>query len=324
MQKTYAVSRAAIVPTVVRDEEELVEANSKLGLISGIIGALVAGPLGLFAKISPKLSLVAGAAIFAAALLEASRLPKEAVASRPAPPAEKAELRSAGLIIAASAMALIRACVGFLFFHVLFWMRADHDLIWLGFAIAAAAIGTMVGNTLAPLARRSLREEVMLTVALIVIALSGLGAAAVGGVMAAIGVAGCVNLSSSIGRLAFDSIVQRDAPDANRGRAFAQFESKFQLSWVLAGALPVLLSLPGQVGFLVVGLMGTFAAVSYVVGERAVSAGRPVPPSLSARARSSLRNEMARRRERRDGTPTGGTDRAPEAFPPPRPGDRHV
>ncbi|HAP76791.1 MAG TPA: hypothetical protein DCR14_11985, partial [Acidimicrobiaceae bacterium] len=31
MQKTYAVSKTAVVPLVVRNEEELVEANSKLG-----------------------------------------------------------------------------------------------------------------------------------------------------------------------------------------------------------------------------------------------------------------------------------------------------
>lgn len=321
MQKTYAVSKAAIVPTVVRDDEELVEANSKLGLISGIIGAIAAGPLGLVAKLSPGAALACGAIIFTGALLQAHKLPREAVATRPAAPAEKAELRSAGLVIAASGMAVIRACVGFLFFHVLFWMREDHSLVWLGVAIGAAAFGTMVGNAVAPIARRSVSEEVMFISALFLIAISGIGSAMLGGVVAAIAVAGCVNLSSSVGRLAFDSIVQRDAPDANQGRAFAQFESKFQLSWVLAGVIPVFLSLPGQVGFLVVGLMGSFAAVTYMVSARAVHAGRPVPPTLSARARTSLRKEMIRRRERREATPTDGTDRT-ESFLPPGPGDR--
>ena len=41
------------------------------------------------------------------------------------------------------------------------------------------------------------------------------------------------------GKLAFDSIVQRDAPDANRGRSFARFETRFQVIWVLGAFIPV-------------------------------------------------------------------------------------
>ena len=52
MQKTYAVSKCALVPLVVRSDEELVEANSKLGLISGVVGALAIGPLALLGKAS--------------------------------------------------------------------------------------------------------------------------------------------------------------------------------------------------------------------------------------------------------------------------------
>jgi hypothetical protein len=120
-----------------------------------------------------------------------------------------------------------------------------------------------------------------------------------------------VNFSSSIGRLAFDSIVQRDAPDANQGRAFAQFETRFQLAWVLAALFPVAFTLPGQVGFLVVGLFGLFATASYLIGSRAVRAGKPVPPSLTARARRQLASEMAKRR---GATPPRGSDRP---LPPP-------
>ena len=38
-------------------------------------------------------------------------------------------------------------------------------------------------------------------------------------------------------KLAFDSIVQRDAPDANRGRSFAKFETRFQIIWVVGALL---------------------------------------------------------------------------------------
>ena len=49
------------------------------------------------------------------------------------------------------------------------------------------------------------------------------------------------------GKLAFDSIVQRDAPDANRGRSFARFETRFQIIWVVGASSPWLIaSRPGS------------------------------------------------------------------------------
>src|SRR5437868_6944166 len=51
--------------------------------------------------------------------------------------------------------------------------------------------------------------------------------------------AGVVGLSAAAAKLAFDSIVQRDAPDAVRGRTFARFETRFQLTWVVGAAIPV-------------------------------------------------------------------------------------
>jgi len=87
--------------------------------------------------------------------------------------------------------------------------------------------------------------------------------------------------------LAFDSIVQRDAPDANRGRSFATFETRFQLFWVIGGFLPVVVALPARVGFLVVAGAVGFALFSYVAGLRGISsdgrASRPVgPPAAEA------------------------------------------
>ena len=38
LSKAYAVCKSALVPSLVRSDEELVEANSKLGLIAGVVG----------------------------------------------------------------------------------------------------------------------------------------------------------------------------------------------------------------------------------------------------------------------------------------------
>ena len=47
LQKTYAVSKSALVPSTVRSKTELVEANSKLGLLSGLTGVVAVVPAGL-------------------------------------------------------------------------------------------------------------------------------------------------------------------------------------------------------------------------------------------------------------------------------------
>ena len=306
MQKTYAVSKSALVPSVVRDDDELVEANSKLGLISGLVGALAIGPLLGIGHLSTAAALMIGVVVFILATISARQLPREAIASKPAERAEREELRSAGIVLASAAMMSIRGVIGFLTFHLLFWLREDYGLAQFGIAAAASTLGSMCGNISAPRLRRTLREEVMLTIALTVIAGAGLAAALTGGLGTAIVVAFVANFSAAISRLAFDSIVQRDAPDANQGRAFARYETRFQLTWVMAALPPVLFTLPGQVGFLVVGLVGTFAAASYLVGSQAVRSGKPLPMSLTQRARKGLETTVAKRR---GNTPPKGNSR---------------
>jgi len=313
LQKTYSVSRQALIPTVVNSKTELVEANSKLGLISGAVGALAAAPAGALAAISPKLSLLFGVLMFVGAVISAARLPKGVVAASAAQPAERIELRNATLRSAAVTMSLIRAVIGFLFFEQLFWLRENHYTnIWIGAVIGASTFGLMIGNGLASPLRNRLREELMLTAAIVLIAVGGIGAAAFGGVGAAIVLAAVVNLASGIGRMAFDSIVQRDAPDANQGRAFATFETRFQLSWALAGVVPVLVTFPGSVGFLTVGLIGVLAVALYFRSSRSRSRSRERP----ARGAAS-------RRPVRGGPPTGPARGRPGVSGRPRRSARH-
>lgn len=281
MQKTYAVSKSALVPLVVNSDDELVEANSKLGLISGVVGAVAIGPLTLFGKLSTTIPLFLGVLLFSASVLAARRLPRDVIAPKRIQREEKQELHSRGIRTAGFAMTAVRACIGFLTFHLFFWLREDFGLAAFGLAAGASVLGSMSGNVLAPLLRRSLKEQRMLVIALGVIAVAGLLAAFTGGLTTAVALAFVVNFSSSVGRLAFDSIVQRDAPDANQGRAFAQFETRFQLAWVLAGLPPVAITLPGEIGFLVVGLL---AAGSMFLYLRA----RP-PRARAARSRGPVR-----------------------------------
>jgi MFS family permease len=321
LQKTQSISKSALVPTVVRNEADLVEANSKLGLITGVFGFIGAALAGIAkAVFDVEGALWLGSILFVVACVVASKLPNSVIAAQKAGLEEKIELKSAGITLAATAMALLRASVGFCFFLLAFWLRTkDAGSALVGVAIAMVTIGVTIGNAIAPYVRHHAREEPIFMGALGVTAVAGILAALFGGVAAGILLALVVNLAAALARLAFDSIVQRDAPDANQGRAFAQFETRFQLAWVIGGLFPVIYApdspSDGRIGFAIVGFIALAAAVSYVIGTRRVQAGKPIPEPFARRARRQLAMEMERRRARKTGnTPTTGTGRP---LPPP-------
>jgi hypothetical protein len=270
LQKTYTVSKSALVPAVVRSDIELVEANSKLGLIAGIAGAAAIIPAGLLQLTAgSSATLTYGAALFGVALFASIRLPKELVIIPDKLSAASREATTTSLQLAWVAMLILRAASGFMLFHLAFWFRTqDNGKVLLGLAVALSSLGTMAGNAIAPALRRRLKEERMITFALGLPAVVGLIAAVFGGGASGIAVAVVVGFSAAVGRLSFESIVQRDGPATNRGEAFARFETRFQLGWVIAAVLPVLLEIPGTVGFLLVGVVTASAVLNYVAGVR--------------------------------------------------------
>ena len=268
LQKTYAVSKSAIVPSTVRSEDELVEANSKLGLIAGITGAVAVVPAGILLQVvGSSATLVYGAIIFACALVAATRLSPDIVASDAVGATETRELHSSNIQLGAIAMTVLRGLVGFTFFHLAFWLRSqDQGTIWFAAVIGVSALASMVGNAVASMLRVRVREETMLTVALLVCAGAGLGVAVLGGPVGAVVLAAVLNLMAALGRLNFESIVQRDAPGANRGRAFAVFETRFQLSWAVGAFVAVAVQVSGTIGFLIVGVVAVAASI-HVLGR---------------------------------------------------------
>lgn len=272
LQKTYAVSKSALVPAVVRNERELVEANSKLGLIAGVAGVAAVIPAGAIQLvIGTPATLAYGAALFGVALWASLGLPQELVVRPETPSAASPEAVTSSLQLAWVAMLLLRAAVGFMLFHLAFLFRSEADggKVLLGAAVGASSAAIMLGNAIAPSLRRRLHEERMIALALALPAAAGLVAAALGGNLAGIVVGAVANLSAAIGRLSFESIVQRDGPEANRGQAFARFETRFQAGWVVAAVLPVVLEMPGSAGYLLVGVVMVVALVNYVAGVRA-------------------------------------------------------
>src|SRR3546814_6191666 len=72
MGKAYGVARSALVPTVVRTDAELVEANSKLQLLSGLAAPAAAVPAGIaYAIAGSEAVLVVAVLAYAAGTLAA-------------------------------------------------------------------------------------------------------------------------------------------------------------------------------------------------------------------------------------------------------------
>jgi hypothetical protein len=123
----------------------------------------------------------------------------------------------------------------------------------------------------------------MLMTALVSIAVVGFAATWYDRVVGGIVLAAVINAAAAIGRLAFESTVQGGAPDANRGRAFARFETQNQMAWVFGGLVPVAINPSGALGFAIVGVVGLVGAIAFV------RSGGVVIPSRVVRATNRVR-----------------------------------
>lgn len=332
LAKSYHVAKSALVPTVVRSDEALVEANSKLSLISGIVGFIAAVPGALLLRFGgSEWVLGLAALVFGVGVAVSWRVPKVQVAPEPETAEGRAELRGVGVLLAASAMGLLRGIVGFLTFLLAFALRTgDHPTWHFGVVLALSAAGSLAGAGLAPLLRQQASEERIISALLVVVSALGLVGAWLGGLAGASLVALTVGVGAASAKQAFDAIVQRDAPDANRGRSFARFETRFQLIWV-AGAVLGIIPMPMWLGFLLVSGTSAFAAISYTAGSRGARrldlrrARRHLPGALGGSSDPTRADETAVQDApaSRSLPPTivspGGEPPPPEPPPPPAP-----
>lgn len=276
LSKGYLVTRSALVPAAVRDERGLVEANARLAIIGVVAGFVAAAPGALllhFKSLGGPWALRLAAAVFATGAVLAARMPRVTAPARTPASEDVAarELHAATIRLSAPAMAVLRAVVGFLTFLIAFaFRRSGVPSWWFGVALGASMAGSFTGNVVAPRLRRLIVEERILLTALLAVAAAGLIAARVGGRVSVAALAAVVGAAAAAGKVAFDAIVQRDAPDAVRGRTFARFETRFQLAWVAAAFVPVVVPIPSRLGMGVVSFGAAFAAFSYGAGRVAL------------------------------------------------------
>ena len=288
LDKAYSVTKSALVPRLVADDSDLVAANSRLARIATVAslfsGAIAVGILN--AADAVQVLRVASLLYFAATFL-AMRIPADTAQPLPEPEVERVELRVPSVRAAAAAMGALRGATGFLVFLVAFGLKRDAEPLWFFGAVAAASVaGGFMGTIVSPVLRdRFRRTEPLFVVALAVAGAVSLVAAIWSVRVAEVAAVFAVALGANIARQSFDSVLQRDAPEAARGRAFARFETLFQLVWVIGALLAVVLepSLARGLAALAVGFGLT--AVLYLAYIR--SNGRADGPAAADPASSS-------------------------------------
>ena len=207
------------------------------------------------------------AVAFAAAAVASVRIPKPTrVATAAALVLADEELHAISIRMAATSMAVLRAGVGFMTFFVAFAFRAAGRAV----VVVRGGAGLQPGGDAGRQPRRSLR-------------CAGSWwrsaccwgawpwwrwwASSPGGSTAWLAfslIAGATGVAAAAGKLAFDSIVQRDAPDAVRGRTFARFETRFQLVWVAGAFVPVAVTISTGIGIDMIALGSALAFFSYL------------------------------------------------------------
>jgi hypothetical protein len=316
LAKGHQIAKSALVPTLVTNDAELVNANSRLALVS-VIGAAVGGlPAAAVQYLfGADWSLRVAAVVFVVAAILAVQIPK--TRARDADDSrqqrlEREELHTPSILLGGSTLAVLRGSVGFLAFFAAFALKSD--LVALGIVLVASGIGNFLGVISAPVLRRSAREEVIIASALVLPAVFALFGAMVAGDLGFVLAGFALAFGAGAGRRGCAGLLPRDGPDAARGRASAKFETRFQISWVVGGIIGII-PFAKQMGLFMLAIVLAFAAVSYVAALRAAR-GRVMRtkllPEAVDRTITRSRDQAVDRVKRRSRKPA---PRAPD--PPP-------
>jgi hypothetical protein len=267
LSKVHAITKTGLAMAYAGPNEGLVRANARLGRI-GVGGALLAGgPALLLLRFGgSEATLIGAAAVYGIAAALNFRLPHPHVRGG------DAEVTRTGAIAALAAPAIgaagLRAATGFLLFALAFaLLRSGEPTWWFGVLAAAGTIGSFVGDLVAPRLPSSLREEAVVVAC---VAAAGVGAvlAFVAFSLPVLLVFGVVvGASAELGRLAFQSLMQRLAPGGAHGRVFVRYEVIFQLAWVAGALIPAMLPIDFRGGFLILAILYLVAGIGYMTPD---------------------------------------------------------
>lgn len=280
LSKGQSIAKSALVPAVVDSHDELVLANSRLAIIA-VVGATVAAPIAatILKTLGGPWVLRAGSLVFLFGMVCAFGIPRAKQVGTGETGDEREALHAPSIVTAGTAMGLLRAVVGFFTFFAAFALKRSAEPAWVfGMVLIASAVGNGLGTVISPFLRKKVREEWMLAGALLFPTLPLVFAARDYGRVSLVVAAATVAGATACGRVAFDSLLQRDGAESVRGRTFARFETRFQLVWVAGGVGAVVFPGGGRGGIFVVAVVLLFAGLSYVGAFRRSAATRNAQP----------------------------------------------
>jgi Na+/melibiose symporter-like transporter len=302
LSKLYLVTRGALVPEVAvmtgadqsGEQTQYATLNARLTLLGTVAGFVVAVPGGLIWKLGGSSALLwCDAFVFVGAAVAGVRLPTFTRPRVDQPdqmfaqtafedPHARGDDRTSDLarlqpvahpevLLGLSAMSIIRGLQGFQIFLLAFGLRRLKVGLYIyGLALSASGAGAIVGLVLLGRLRKRLSEQQLLLCALWLIAVSSLGVAIWGTLVAQVLLAFIVGLAGAIAQPSFDAMTQRYIPQAAQGRAFARFATRQQLIWVVGSIIPVIVSFTLPQGDAVMAALAGIGGLTYVTGRRAM------------------------------------------------------
>ena len=251
LSKVHAITKNGLTMAYAPPGDGLMRANARLGRIA-VGGALWAFPFGfvllkVWGSAGP-MYLASG--VYLGSALVNLRLPHPRVKAerRPdvGPRGRIHEL--AGAALGAAGM---RAASGFLLFLLAFALRREgQPTWWFGVLGAAAVAGGFLADLLAPRLPRNLHEELFVIGCVLAAGVGALLAFEIFGLPVLSLFAVTAGATTEFGRLAFQSLMQRLAPEGALGRVFVRYEVVFQLAWVAGAFLPAVLPISFKGGIL--------------------------------------------------------------------------
>lgn len=293
-----------------KGEPDLATLNARLGVLASLAGFVAALPGVAALKLGgPPAVLWTDLAVFAAAVAAGARLPvrrrslreRRRERSSSAPVAPKIEfapdfdrrwlgdeedlavyrpIAEPPAMMALVPMSTLKLLGGFLTFLLAFGLRRQAaPTWWFGVLIGGLTVGSLVGVLLVGRIRRIMDERQMLVAALLLVAVATSLGAVVDTLWFEAVVAFAVGAGGSAAKPSFDALVQRHVAESDQGRAFAKFEARLQLMWVLGSLVPVVLSLPIAAGNAVMAALAVIGAGTYLSALRAGGASAGIVSS---------------------------------------------
>src|SRR5205085_4864449 len=117
----------------------------------------------------------------------------------------------------------------------------------LGLVAVSAGAGNALGTAVGAWLRQRQPELIIVTVLPLVLGAAITAAVFFGAFLVAC-LAAFAGFSMALAKLSLDALIQRDVPETVRPSAFARSETMLQMSWVLGGAIGIVMPLNGAAG----------------------------------------------------------------------------